>query len=351
MYRNFIRPILFKFDAERAHNLAIWALKSNILKYPKIANYDSLKVTICDIEFDNPITMAAGFDKNAEVISGLFKFGFGSIESGTVTPKPQLGNAKPRIFRLEQDKAIINRLGFNNVGIEKFLQNIQSQKINGPFGINIGKNKDQKDLASDYTNLMDLVYGLSSYVTINISSPNTKNLRDIQKKSELDVFLQKIVTKKLELAVKIGKDIPIFLKIAPDLNDNELQDISSAILKNKIDAIIISNSTISRKNLKSNNKKEVGGLTGKPLFDMSNEILSKLYQFTGGQVPLIASGGVFSAENAYEKIKRGASMVQIYSAFIYEGFSLVETIKRDLDILLKKDGFNNISEAVGTERG
>ncbi|MFT4717730.1 MAG: dihydroorotate dehydrogenase [Rickettsiales bacterium] len=350
-YKNFIRSTLFQLDAEMAHNLAIFGLKSNVIRYPKIKNYDRLKINICNIDFDNPISMAAGFDKNGLIVSNLFNFGFGSVECGTVTPKAQIGNPKPRIFRLKEDGAIINRLGFNNVGIDKFLQNIKSQKINGPFGINIGKNKDQKDSALDYIDLMDLVYGLSSYVTINISSPNTKDLRDIQKKSELDLFLQKIVTKKLELAVKIGKNIPIFLKIAPDLNDNELQDISDIVLRNKIDAVIISNSTISRKNLKSKNKKEVGGLTGKPLFDMSNEVLSKFYQLTDGKIPLIASGGVFSAENAYEKIKRGASMVQIYSAFIYEGFSLVETIKKDLDILLKKGGFNNISEAVGIERG
>ncbi|MDB2550945.1 quinone-dependent dihydroorotate dehydrogenase [Rickettsiales bacterium] len=348
-YKNFIKPILFQIDAEKAHNLAIWALKNNILKYPKIINYNSLKVTICGIEFDNPIAMAAGFDKNAKVISSLFKFGFGSIECGTVTPKSQIGNVKPRIFRLKEDKAIINRLGFNNVGIEGFLHNLKKQSINQTFGINIGKNKDQKDAAADYLSLLERVYGLSSYITINISSPNTKDLRNIQQKSELDLFLQNIAGKKSELIAKTGKIIPIFLKIAPDLNQDELKSIADNVLKNQIDAVIISNSTISRNNLKSQYQSEDGGLTGKPLFDMSNEILSRFYQLTEGKIPLIASGGVFSASDAYEKIKIGASMVQIYSAFIYEGFSLVEKIKEDLNILLKNDNFGNISEAIAKD--
>lgn len=346
IYKNFIRPILFQIDAEKAHNLAIFALKNNLIKYPKIRNYDSLKVSISGVDFDNPIAMAAGFDKNAAVFSNLFKFGFGAVESGTVTPNAQIGNPKPRIFRLKKDKAIINRLGFNNVGIDKFLQNISKQSKQQNFGINIGKNKDQKDAVADYIDLMDKIYSLSSYITINISSPNTKDLRNIQKKSELDIFLKQIVAKKSELIDKTAKNIPIFLKIAPDLNDQELQEIADITLQNNIDAVIISNSTITRQNLRSPNQKEIGGLTGKPLFDLSNQILSKFYQLTDGKIALIASGGVFNAKDAYQKIKLGASMVQIYSAFIYEGFSLVETIKKDLDLLLKKDGYKNISEAI-----
>lgn len=349
MYKNFIRPILFKFDAERTHDFAIRLIKNNFLIYPKIKNYDSLKNNICNIEFNNPIIMAAGFDKNAAIILNLFKFGFGSVECGTVTPKAQIGNDKPRIFRLKEDEAIINRLGFNNVGIKKFLQNIIDQQINQPFGINIGKNKDQKDQVLDYINLLDIVYGLSSYITINISSPNTKDLRNIQKKDELDSFLQKIMQKKTDLLQRTNNNIPIFLKIAPDLDHKELKDISDIVLQNKVDAVIISNSTISRDNLKSNNQKEQGGLTGKPLLEISNDILSKFYKFTDGKVPLIASGGVFSAQDAYQKIKLGASMIQIYSAFIYKGFSLVEKIKKELDLLIKKDGFENINDAVGID--
>jgi dihydroorotate dehydrogenase len=341
-YTSFIKPILFKIDAERAHNLAIFILKNNLLKYPKIKSYKSLNIKICGIDFDNPISLAAGFDKNAAAISSLFKFGFGSIEIGTVTPKSQIGNSKPRIFRLKEDEAIINRLGFNNVGIEEFLKNLQKQKINQPFGINIGKNKDQQDMSVDYLTLLDRIYGLSSYITINISSPNTKDLRNIQQKSELNLFLQKITNKKLELISKTNKNVPIFLKIAPDLDWDELKSIADNVLKNQIDAVIISNSTISRNNLKSKYKDESGGLTGKPLFDVSNEILFRFYQLTEGKIPLIASGGVFSALDVYEKIKIGASMVQIYSAFIYEGFSLVEKIKKDLDILLKNNNFSSV---------
>lgn len=347
-----LRPIIFFLSPEKAHNLAI-----NYLRFfPRTASllscvreYDSLKSNVFGLDFKNPIGMAAGFDKNAEVFDSLKEFGFGFIEAGTVTPKAQAGNPKPRIFRLKEDKAIINRLGFNNLGADNFEKNINLRKSNDLIlGINIGKNKDTQDDFADYSDLLKRFYEKASYITINISSPNTKNLRNIQSKDNLNKFLSNVLLLKSE--INKDKNTPILLKIAPDLSDEELKDIAEVVLKNKIDGVIISNTTIDRNlNLKSSNQKEQGGLSGKPLFDKSNEVLKKFYQYSNKEVPIIAVGGISSAEDVYEKIKNGASLVQIYSAFIYEGFSLVEKIKKDLDVILQENGHKNISEAIGID--
>ncbi|MES2677137.1 MAG: quinone-dependent dihydroorotate dehydrogenase [Pseudomonadota bacterium] len=349
MRYSLLRSILFKLNPETAHNLAIWALGNNLVWAPENIEYSSLQSQVFGIDFANPIGMAAGFDKNAVVFSSLFKFGFGFVEVGTVTPKPQIGNEKPRIFRLEEDLAIINRLGFNNLGIENFLKNIE-KKSSAPqiLGINIGKNKDTVNAVEDYLLLLRKVYGKSSYITINISSPNTKNLRDLQKADELDLFLQAIFAEKKILQNATNHNISILLKIAPDLNQAEQEAIADIAIKNQIDGLIISNTTISRpQNLQSKFKNEIGGLSGKPLFSASNEVLKNIYGLTKGKIPIIAVGGISSAADVYEKIKLGASLVQIYSAFIYQGFELVEKIKKDLDESLQKDGIKNISEVVG----
>ncbi|MFT7099121.1 MAG: dihydroorotate dehydrogenase [Rickettsiales bacterium] len=346
------KNLIFKLKPETAHNIALWALRHNLVPSPKNIQYPSLRNEVLGIDFDNPVGMAAGFDKNAEVFANLFGFGFGFIESGTVTPKSQYGNEKPRIFRLEEDQAIINRLGFNNGGIEKFLKNIDSKKLarNQVFGINIGKNKDTKNAVDDYLLLLEKTYAKSDYITINISSPNTKNLRDLQKSDELDLFLKAIFEKKSELQKTTKKNIPILLKIAPDLSLEEQEAIANIALKNKIDGLIISNTTISRpKNLQSKYQNETGGLSGKPVSEISNQVLKNIYLLTKGQIPIIAVGGISCANDAYEKIKLGASLIQIYSAFIYQGFELVEKIKKDLNELLKKDGFENIKDAIGTK--
>lgn len=350
-----IKPLLFFLEPETAHNLAIQALKYNLVCAPKIVEYSSLKTKVFDIDFLNPIGMAAGFDKNAEVFSNLSKFGFGFTECGTVTPQAQAGNDKPRLFRLVTDQAIINRLGFNNLGVDKFLENINSnyhskrQNNSFIFGINIGKNKDTINAIDDYLLLLEKVYNKSHYITINISSPNTKNLRDLQKSTELEIFLQAIIDKKNQLKKYHHKNIPLLLKIAPDLTLQEQGSIAELSLKYQIDGLIISNTTISGKeNLISKYKNEAGGLSGKPLFEKSNQVLKNIYQLTNGKIPLIGVGGISSAEDAYIKIKCGASLVQIYSAFIYQGFELVEKIKKELDEMLKKDGLQNISEVVGT---
>lgn len=343
------RSLIFKLDPETAHNLAI-----NFLRFcPRTAtlfctksNYENLRTNLWDIDFSNPIGMAAGFDKNAEIAATLEQFGFGFVECGTVTPLAQKGNELPRIFRLQEDKAIINRLGFNNLGAEIFEDNLE--KLSVPLGINIGKNKDTNEALDDYLPLLEKFYQKASYVTVNISSPNTKNLRDLQNENQLDLFLSEIMKKKNELKDTQQKNAPILLKVAPDLTLEEQEKIAETVIKNEIDGMIISNTTIDRDlNLKSKNSTQIGGLSGTPLFKKSNEALKNFYKFTEGKIPLIGVGGVSSAEDAYEKIKCGASLVQIYSAFIYQGFGLVEKIKKDLSKKIAANGFENISQAVG----
>ncbi len=345
----FFRPFIFKLEPEVAHNLAI-----DFLKFcPRAAtvfcakkDYKNLQQKLWDIDFANPIGMAAGFDKNAEVVATLEKFGFGFVEAGTVTPKPQAGNEKPRIFRLQEDLAIINRLGFNNLGAEVFEKNLP--KILVPLGINIGKNKDTEEALNDYLPLLEKFYQKATYITVNISSPNTKNLRDLQNENHLDLFLSEISKKKNELKNTHQKNTPILLKVSPDLSLDEQEKIAATVIKNKIDGMIISNTTIDRAlNLKSTNSSQAGGLSGSPLFKKSTEVLKNFYKFTEGKIPLIGVGGVSSADDVYEKIKCGASLVQIYSAFIYQGFGMVEKIKKELSDKLQKDGFSNISEAIG----
>lgn len=351
LYKIF-RPIIFKLDPEKAHNFAI-----NFLSFmPKFAtlfamnrNYENLRSTVCGLDFTSPIGMAAGFDKNASAFVALSKFGFGFVEVGTVTPKPQIGNELPRIFRLSEDEAIINRLGFNNLGADVFEKNVKNNLENfcGILGINIGKNKDTEIAAHDYLKLLERFYKEASYITINISSPNTKNLRDLQNEDQLDEFLSQLMNRKNQLKNLHKKTTPVFLKIAPDLSLEEQKSIAAIVLKNQIDAVIISNTTISRPELKSAHANETGGLSGKPLLDKSNEVLKNFYNLTEGKIPLIGVGGVSSASDVYEKIKCGASLVQIYSAFIYKGFGLVEEIKSELSAMVKKDGFENIAQVVG----
>jgi len=352
----FFRPLIFKLDAEKAHNLAI-----NFLKYfPNLATsctinkqYENLSQKLWGLDFKSPIGMAAGFDKNAEVIKALQKFGFAFVEVGTVTPKPQAGNEKPRLFRLEEDEAIINRLGFNNKGCEVFSKNISAARSflkNQIIGINIGKNKDSEDAAIDYLFLLEKFYEAASYITINISSPNTKNLRDLQKQDQLESFLSAISSKKFQLQNKHNKNIPLWLKVAPDLEIEEQKTITQLALRYKIDALIVSNTTISREfALKNKHTNEIGGLSGRPLFAKSNEVLKNFYKFSEGKIILIGVGGISSAQDAYEKIKCGASLVQIYSSLIYQGFGMVEKTTQQLSALVTKDGFENISQAIGVE--
>ena len=336
---------------ETAHNITIKFLKSNLaFKSKKNQKFAALKQTILGIDFPNPLGLAAGFDKNAEVIIPMLSYGFGFVEVGTITPKPQKGNQKPRIFRLLEDDAIINHLGFNNNGSEIIFENLKSfyktGNIGGVVGINLGKNKSTKNDIDDYLYCIEKLGIYGNYITINISSPNTPGLRDLQHRGRIETLVRKIQIKQNEF--KELNDKPIFIKISPDLDDEQLRDIALISLANNVKGLIISNSTIKRPNsLISSYKNEVGGLSGKPIFLDSTIILKKMYSLTNGQIPLIGVGGISSGYECYEKIKAGASLVQLYTALIYQGPAIVNKIIKDLNGLILTDGFKSISEAIG----
>jgi len=345
----FIKDFLHLLPAETAHNMAIWGLK----KYPalldiKTKQYDILKTKLFGLEFTNPIGLAAGFDKNAECLDALSQIGFGLVEVGTSTPRPQAGNPKPRIFRLSDDKAIINRLGFNNKGAQEFSNNLlNTEQTNVKIGANIGKNKDTEDIPQDYIYMLDRVAGNCDYVTVNISSPNTPGLRKIQDKEYLNDFLGQIAEhrKALETVKKIK--IPLLIKVAPDLNLIQVEDIVELGLKYKISGIIIGNTTIGRQGLVSSNKNQQGGLSGKPLLDFSSNILEEFYKLLRGRIPLVGVGGVSTGKDAFNKILKGANLVQLYTALIYEGLEIAEKIKHELNQLVIAEGVDNIQDLVG----
>lgn len=342
-----VRPLLFSTPAEFGHNLAINALKFGLVQPSARKTTPELETNLFGIKFTNPVGLAAGFDKNGDVISPLLKHGFGFVEVGTCTPKPQQGNDKPRLFRLQEDEAVINRFGFNNKGAEHFVRNLKKRPQSGVVGANIGKNKTSKDSISDYITMLEMVYGLSDYITINISSPNTPGLRDLQGREALDNLLGAITEKRQALT---GKKVPILLKVSPDTSTHERKDIAEIAMKHCIDGLIISNTTIGQRDiLQSTHATETGGLSGRPLFRPSNEALRELYKMTARQIPIIGVGGIFSGDDAYTKIKSGASLVQIYSALVYEGLGLVNKINERLCELLKKDGLKNIKDAIGVD--
>ncbi len=341
--------ILKFLPPELAHSFSIQTLKYLNLKFDNI-NDPILSQHILGLDFPNPIGLAAGFDKNAEVISSMFSLGFGFIEVGTITPLPQNGNPKPRVFRLEEDKGIINSLGFNNKGILKAKKNLikfkSSSNKNRIVGVNLGINKNSTDSINDYLFGIESFCNLANYITINISSPNTVGLRDLQLRGKIENLIKQVVLKreKIDSLTKI----PIFIKISPDLNDDQLRDIALISLANNIDGLIITNTTINRpNNLLSKNKNFKGGLSGKPLFQASNKILKKMYNLTNGQIILIGVGGISSGSDCYEKIKSGASLIQLYSALTFSGPSLISKIKKELVDLIKTDGYKNISDLIG----
>ena len=338
---------------EIAHELTIFLLKIKpSSKSLKIIDDRRLHQNIWNLNFNNPIGLAAGFDKNAEIIQKIFDFGFGFVETGTITPFSQFGNPRPRVFRLLKDQAIINQLGFNNKGLENALK--EFKKINltnfnkGIIGANIGKNKNSLSSIEDFCLGYEKLGPLAHYVTINISSPNTPGLRDLQTEENIDkIFtsLNKIKERNSNLLSK-----PIFLKISPDLNDLQIKNIAQTSLSLGIDGVIISNTTTERiLNLKSRNIVYSGGLSGKPLFSKSTNLLKKFFNLTEGKIPLIGVGGVSSGYDCYKKIKSGASLVQIYTSLIYQGPNIVNNIKVELLKLLKSDGFENINQAIGIE--
>jgi dihydroorotate dehydrogenase len=337
-----LRPLLFMLPPERAHHLALAALERRLL--PEGPQPDELKIELWGLTFPNPIGVAAGFDKNAEAEAGLFSLGFGFVEVGTLTPSPQPGNPHPRLFRLAEDEALINRLGFNNSGHAAALARLKARAAPGIIGVNIGANRDSADRIADYVRGLETFNGTASYVAVNISSPNTPGLRALQSQKELSLLLSRLT----ETRRALSDPKPLLLKIAPDLSNEELADIAELSLANGIDGLIVSNTTLSRPSLKSPHAAEQGGLSGQPLFELSTRKLAWLYRLTNGRLPLIGVGGVSSAETAWQKIRAGASLVQLYTALIYAGPSLVADILEGLAQRLKASGKVSIGEITGT---
>ena len=348
MFSN-IRSLIFKLDPETAHSLAIKSLKFNFV--PNILDDDKdnplLKTELFNNDLENPIGMAAGFDKNAEVYNSLFKLGFGFVEVGTVTPLKQYGNPKPRVFRLVEDEALINRLGFNNYGAMNVLERIKSNRQNGLLGINIGPNKDTENRLNDYIVCLKTFYEVADYITINISSPNTEDLRSFHDQSKLNELLETIDKEKKTL----NTQVPIAVKVSPDINDQEINKISEVLLNNNIEVIIISNtSDATRENLNNIQGYQKGGLSGKPIEKKSTDLISKFYKILKGRIKIIGVGGVDSGKGAYEKFLAGANYVQLYTGMVFRGPNIVNMIKKELKELLTKDGVKNYNEIIGKKR-
>lgn len=339
-----VRPALFALDAERAHGLTIAALAAWGGRGRGPVIDPILKTQVAGLDFANPVGLAAGVDKDGRAIDGFFGLGFGSVEIGTLTPLPQPGNPKPRIFRLREDRAVINRLGFNNGGIDAALPRAAAAKRAGLLGINVGANKDAVDRVADYATSVEKAARIADYITINISSPNTPGLRDLQHGTALAELLAAT-----DAARRLAdKRVPLFLKVAPDLNTKEIDGIAHAAIDGGIDALIVSNTTLSRPKLKSENAKETGGLSGAPLAVLARARLTDFRRATGGELPLISVGGIDSAEEAYARIRGGASLVQLYSALVFEGPGLPRRIADGLVELLQRDGFTTVTDAVGS---
>ena len=341
-----LRPFLFNLDPENAHDLAIKSLKFNPLpkKMFEVEDEKILEIELLGKNFPNPIGLAAGFDKSAEVYNSLLKLGFGFVEVGTITPLKQFGNTKPRVFRLEDDSALINRLGFNNDGMQIIKNRIRSDEKKGILGINIGPNKDTKDQKNDFCLGLKNFFDVADYITVNISSPNTEGLRDFHDQEKLKDLL--LALNKIKQQNKTN--VPLLLKVSPDIKDNHISEIVDVAKKNDIAAIILTNTTNSnRDDLKSELKKEEGGLSGEPLQKISTDMIKKFYRQLNGSIPIIGVGGVNSGKSAYEKIMAGASLLQLYTGFVYKGPSVAKSIKKELIQILKNEGIKNLKEAIG----
>lgn len=320
------RPLLFALDAEAAHELTIAGLHRFGCLLPEPPAAVQSAVRVMGLDFPNRVGLAAGLDKNGEAIDGLARLGFGFLEIGTVTPRPQPGNPKPRLFRLPEQQAIINRMGFNNHGVDALLDNVRAARYTGILGINIGKNADTpiERAADDYLACLDKVYALASYVTVNISSPNTKNLRQLQGENELDALLSALKSRQAQLADRHGRYVPVALKIAPDLDAAQIGQIATALRRHRIDAVIATNTTLSREGVESaRHGQETGGLSGAPLFEKSTAVVAALARALAGELPIIAAGGILDGAQAQAKLAAGAQLVQIYSGLIYRGPELV----------------------------
>jgi dihydroorotate dehydrogenase len=345
-YYRLAGPLVRLLDPEAAHGLAVRMLKTGLVPCQPRVDHPALAVKVWGLNFLNPVGLAAGFDKNAEVPDAMLGQGFGFVEIGSVTPRPQPGNPKPRMFRLPEDQAVINRMGFNNEGLDAVAARLAARRRTGIVGANLGKNKDTEDAAEDYAIGAARLAPLSDYLVVNVSSPNTPGLRALQGRTPLERLLART-----RAAIPAGaKHRPLLLKIAPDLAEADLADIAAVAMAGGCDGLIVSNTTVSRpETLVSAHRAETGGLSGAPLFDMSTQVLRRMYRLTGGNVPLIGVGGIASGLDAYVKIRAGASLVQVYSALVYQGMGLVTRIKRELVDLLARDGFSRITDAVGLD--
>jgi len=341
-----IKPFLFNLDPETAHDLAIKSLKfSPFTKNMfQVDGEQILNIEVLGKKFSNPIGLAAGFDKSAEVYNSILKLGFGFVEVGTVTPLKQFGNPKPRIFRLEEDNALINRLGFNNDGIDAVKKRIKSNRKIGILGINIGPNKETQDQKNDFCLGLKNFFDLADYITVNISSPNTKGLRDFHDEKKLEDLLENLNMVKRNKKTKI----PLLIKISPDIEDKDIVRIVNLVLKKDISGIVLTNTTDSnRHNLISEVKREEGGLSGEPLREISTDIIKKFYKQLNGKIPIIGVGGVSSGKSAYEKIIAGASLLQLYTAFVYRGPTAAKDIKKELIQILKSEGVKSVKDIIG----
>ena len=338
--------VLHRLDPERAHGLSLRALQSGLVPLPGIVTSARLASLVAGLHLANPVGLAAGYDKNAVALDALSRAGFGFLEVGAATPRPQDGNPAPRLYRLTEDRAAINRFGFNNEGADAICARLARRPRSLPIGLNLGANKDSADRAADFARVLALCGPEVDFATVNVSSPNTEKLRDLQGAAALSALLAGV----MEVRDTLPRPIPIFLKIAPDLGDDDLAQIAEVAINSGLSGIVATNTTLSRDGLTSPHRGEKGGLSGAPLFERSTRVLARLSQLTGGNLPLIGVGGVSSADQAYAKIRAGASAVQIYTAMVYEGIGLPAKIARGLDALLDRDGFANVADAVGTGR-
>jgi dihydroorotate dehydrogenase len=341
-------PLLRRLPPETAHRVTLRALKSGLAPRRPSGDSPSLAITLWQRKFPNPVGLAAGFDKNAEVPDAMLRFGFGFVETGTVTPRPQPGNPRPRLFRLVEDEALINRLGFNNEGLAAAVLRLQARhRRNGIVGANIGKNRDTTDTVADYVQGVIALAPLVDYLVINVSSPNTPGLRELQRKSSVTTLIERLLAARA--SVTPDAPPPLLLKIAPDLTPAERLDLAQAALATGIDGLVVANTTVARPvTLKSRHAHEPGGLSGKPLRTASTRLVAEMYRHTGGKLPIIGVGGVASGADAYDKIRAGASLIQLYTALVYHGPGLVARIKRELAALLARDGFATLADAVGS---